>query len=118
MARRSEAVVCLKGAGTIVTDGERVEENETGNPGMATAGSGDVLAGVCAAYLAVARIGSSTEFDVLRAARAAVHVHGLAGDLAAEALGERSVTASDLVAHLSAAQRSHLDTLASKEVDL
>jgi len=117
LARRSEAVVCLKGAGTIVTDGERVEENETGNPGMATAGSGDVLAGVCAAYLAVARIGSSTEFDVLRAARAAVHVHGLAGDLAAEALGERSVTASDLVAHLSAAQRSHLDTLASKEVD-
>ena len=114
LARRAEAVVCLKGAGTVVTDGERIEENEPGNPGLATAGSGDVLAGVCAAYLACSRICASPEFDVLRAARAAVHVHGLAGDLAAEALGERSVTASDLLDHLSAAQRAHLAALAAE----
>ena len=117
LARRAEAVVCLKGAGTVVTDGEKVEENETGNPGMATAGSGDVLTGVCAAYLAASWIGSSAEFDVLRAARAAVHVHGLAGDLAAEALGERSVTASDLVAHLPAAQRAHWAASSSEETN-
>ena len=117
LARRAEAVVCLKGAGTVVTDGERVEVNETGNPGMATAGSGDVLTGVCAAYLAASRIGSSSEFDVLWAARAAVHVHGLAGDLAAGALGERSVTASDLVVHLPAAQRAHWAALESEETN-
>lgn len=114
LARRAEAVVCLKGAGTIVTDGERVEVNETGNPGMATAGSGDVLAGICAAYLAASRLAASSDFDVLRAARAAVHVHGLAGDLAAEALGERGVTAGELIVHLPLAQRAHLAALASE----
>ena len=108
LARRAGAVVCLKGAGTVVTDGERVEVNETGNPGMATAGSGDVLAGVCAAYLAAAQGEGPEGFDALRAARAAVYVHGLAGDLAAAALGERAVTASDLVEHLGPAQRAHL----------
>lgn len=104
LARRTGAVVCLKGAGTIVTDGERLEVNETGNVGMATAGSGDVLAGICAAYLAASHRGGAGGFDVLRAARAAVHVHGLAGEFAAAALGERAVTASDLVAYLPAAQ--------------
>ena len=108
LARRSEAVVCLKGRGTVVTDGERIEVNETGNPGLATAGSGDVLSGICVAYLAASQRDPSDGFDVLNAARAAVHVHGLAGDLARDELGERAVTASDLVAHLPAAQTAHL----------
>ncbi len=107
LARRAEAIVCLKGAGTVVTDGERVEVNETGNAGMATAGSGDVLAGICAAYLAASSIAGSEDFDALRAARAAVYVHGLAGDLAAGALGERAVMASDLVDSLADAQIAH-----------
>lgn len=117
LARLAEAVVCLKGAGTVVTDGERVEVNETGNPGMATGGSGDVLTGICVAYLAASSIAASKEFDALRAARAAVHVHGIAGDLASEALGERSVTASDLVAQLPQAQEAHRRALASGETD-
>ena len=117
LARRSGAIVCLKGAGTVVTDGERVEVNETGNAGMATAGSGDVLAGICAAYLAASSLASSEDFDALRAARAAVYVHGLAGDLAAGALGERAVIASDLVESLAGAQTAHLTAAFAEEVE-
>lgn len=105
IARRYRAVCCLKGAGTVVTDGERTYVNDTGNPGMATAGSGDVLAGVAAAYVAVSRALPSAEFAAYEAALAAVHVHGRAGDLAAERLGRRGLVASDLVEALPAAQR-------------
>lgn len=115
LARRAEAVVCLKGRETVVTDGERIEINETGNPGLATGGSGDVLSGICAAYLAASQLDPSGRFDVLRAARAAVHVHGLAGDLARDALGERALTASDLITHLPAAQAEHLAAAAEAD---
>lgn len=101
LARRSGAVVCLKGAGTVVTDGERAEVNESGNPGLATAGAGDVLAGLLAAYLAAVNA-RWTSFD---AARAAVHAHGRAGDLAAAELGRRALIASDLLDALPRAQR-------------
>ena len=109
LARRSGAIVLLKGHGTLVTDGERVHENRTGNPGMATAGAGDVLAGVLVAYVAAFRPrgapappGASWIFD---ATALAAHVHGLAGDLAAAELGRRGLVASDLVRFLPAAQR-------------
>ncbi len=92
-------VVVLKGAGTVVTDGRRAYVNKTGNPGMATGGSGDVLAGVIAALLGQ----KMTSFD---AAVCAVHYHGLAGDLAARQLGEVSVIASDLPDYLPAAFQS------------
>ena len=115
LARKAEAIVCLKGEGTVVTDGERVEVNETGNAGMATAGSGDVLAGICAAYLASSCSEGSEGFDGLRAARAAVYVHGLAGDMAASALGERAVMASDLVDRLAEAQRAHFTASGAEE---
>jgi len=103
LVERSGAIVCLKGHGTVVADRERAEVNRTGNPGMATAGAGDVLAGVLLALLAPCRAlpdGAWTPFD---AARLAVHVHGRAGDLAAAELGPRSVVASDLVRFLPAA---------------
>jgi len=104
LAERSGAIVCLKGAGTVVTDGERRWVNPTGNPGMATAGAGDVLAGILVAYLA--RTADAGErFTPFDAAAAAVWVHGSAGDHAARELGERAVIASDLVAALSFAQR-------------
>ncbi len=105
LARRSGAIVCLKGRGTVVTDGDRTYVNTTGNPGMATGGTGDVLAGLLGAYLARARSipGSTTPFD---AAIAAVAVHGFAGDLAARELGERALVASDLVDFLPEAQRA------------
>jgi NAD(P)H-hydrate epimerase len=108
LARRSGAVVCLKGRGTVVTDGERVAVNATGNPGMATAGAGDVLAGMLVAYLARAQaaLGELGAERVLDVARLAVHVHGLAGDRAAAELGRSGVVASDLVDRIPAAQRT------------
>lgn len=86
----SGAVVVLKGAGTVVTDGARCFVNHTGNPGMATGGSGDVLAGLLGALLAQ----GMAPFE---AACLAVHVHGRAGDRVARRLSEAGLCAEDLV---------------------
>jgi NAD(P)H-hydrate epimerase len=83
-------VVALKGAGTVVTDGRRALVNRTGNPGMATGGTGDVLTGLIAALI-------GQGMGLFESACLGVHVHGLAGDLAAEKLGQVSTMASDLV---------------------
>jgi ADP-dependent NAD(P)H-hydrate dehydratase len=91
-------VVVLKGAGTVVTDGDRTYVNDTGNPGMATGGSGDVLTGLLAAFIA-------QSLDPFDAACLAVHTHGLAGDLAADAMGRVSMTAEDVLAYLPDAIR-------------
>lgn len=90
------AVIVLKGHRTVITDGRRSVHNNTGNPGMATGGAGDVLTGIIAALLGQ----RLSPFD---AARLGTHVHGLAGDLAAAKLGATSMIASDIVAHLPAA---------------
>ncbi len=90
LAVESGQVVVLKGAATIVTDGERLYVNETGNRGMATGGTGDVLAGLLGALLA-------TSLAPFEAATLAVHVHGRAGDLAAAEVGERGMVATDLL---------------------
>ena len=97
-AARAGVVLLLKGAQTIVTDGRRLYRNSTGNPGMATGGSGDVLTGVVAALLAQ----GLAPFD---AAVLAAWVHGRAGDLAAAALGQTGLTAADLPDVLPAAFR-------------
>jgi len=89
LAERSGQVVALKGAHTIVTDGDHVFVNDSGNPGMATGGSGDVLAGVLGALLA-------QRLEPFDAACLGVHVHGLAGDLVAERLSQCGLTAEDL----------------------
>jgi len=89
-------VIVLKGHQTLVTDGSRVYHNNTGNPGMATGGSGDVLTGIITALLC-------QDLSSLDAARLGAHVHGLAGDLAAEAMGQVGMIASDLVRFLPAA---------------
>ncbi|MFM8734671.1 MAG: NAD(P)H-hydrate dehydratase [Pirellulales bacterium] len=96
MAGADGVVVVLKGAGTLVVGEGREARNETGNPGMATAGTGDVLAGVTAALLAQ----GMTPFA---AARLAAWVHGRAGDVAAEDLGQVSMTARDLLDRLHVA---------------
>jgi hydroxyethylthiazole kinase-like uncharacterized protein yjeF len=87
----------LKGYRTLVAapDG-RVFINPTGNPGMATGGSGDVLSGILASLLA-------QEKDPLLSAVAGVYVHGLSGDLGARKLSEKALTASDLIRFLPAA---------------
>ncbi len=94
LAQQTKTVVALKGAGTIVTDGQKVYINKTGNPGMATAGSGDVLTGV---ITALAGQGLS-DFD---AAVLGVYIHGLAGDIAAENLGQVSLMTTDIIQALS-----------------
>jgi NAD(P)H-hydrate epimerase len=92
-ASSPEVVVVLKGHQTVVTDGHRFSINQTGNPGMATGGTGDVLTGIITALLCQ----GLAPFD---AARLGVHVHGLAGDLAASELGQVSLIASDLIDYL------------------
>lgn len=99
LCRLSGAVVVLKGHRTLVCDGVRLYENATGNPGMATAGTGDVLAGILGALLAQG-------LPPFEAAVLAVNVHGRAGDRAAKALGEISLIATDLVDHLPGAFRA------------
>lgn len=86
-------ILVLKGHGTIVTDGRRVYHNPTGNPGMASGGTGDVLTGMIAALVA-------QHLEPFAAAQLGVHVHGLAGDLARDDLGTISLTASDLLDYL------------------
>lgn len=93
VANRCKIVVVLKGHRTLVTDGARVAINTTGNPGMATGGTGDVLTGLITALLCQ-KLGP---FD---AARLGVYLHGLAGDFAAKDLGQVSLVASDLVRYL------------------
>lgn len=105
LAEKSGAIVCLKGHHTVVTDGRTVFVNDTGNPGMATAGAGDVLAGILGAYLAACAGEAGHAWTPFDAAAGAVHVHGLAGDLAAKELGRRGLVASDLIAFLPKAQR-------------
>lgn len=95
---RPSLVCVLKGEGTVVTDGRRAYVNETGNPGMATGGSGDVLTGLTAALI-------GQGLRAFEAACLAVWCHGRAGDLAAEELGEVSMIASDLLDYLPAAMR-------------
>lgn len=90
MAQATDSVVALKGAGTVVADGQRFYVNDTGNPGMATAGSGDVLTGVVAALM-------GQGLDNFEATALGVHVHGAAGDIAAETYGQISLTATDIL---------------------
>ncbi|MSR60818.1 MAG: NAD(P)H-hydrate dehydratase [Planctomycetes bacterium] len=105
LAARAGAIVCLKGRGTVVcAPGEAPWVNASGNPGLATAGAGDVLAGILVAYLALVRSLPDAGWSALDGARAAVYVHGLAGDLAAASRGARALIASDLIAELPGAQ--------------
>jgi len=90
IAESAQAVVALKGAGTVVTDGRRLYVNTTGNPGMATAGAGDVLTGVTTALMGQ----GLSSFDAMVLG---VYVHGLAGDIAAGKLGQVSLMATDII---------------------
>ncbi len=99
-AAEHKLIVVLKGHGTLVTDGRRLYRNATGNAGMATAGSGDVLTGLVAALL-------GQGLEPFAAAQLGVYLHGLAGDLARDAVGEVSLTAADLLQYLPTAFLRH-----------
>jgi len=96
-ARQHGILLVLKGHRTIITDGENLALNTTGNPGMATGGSGDVLTGMIGGLIAQ---NYTLPFEAIRFA---VHLHGLAGDIAAERLGEQSVTATAILDAIPAA---------------
>ena len=87
----------LKGHRTLIaTPDEKVFINPTGNPGMATGGTGDVLTGMIAAWLAQL-------LDAEAACKVAVYLHGMAGDLAQADIGEIAMTSSDLAGRLGTA---------------
>jgi NAD(P)H-hydrate epimerase len=101
LAQSTGSIVALKGAGTVVTDGQRVYINNSGNPGMATAGSGDVLTGIIVALM-------GQGLDNFAATVLGVHIHGAAGDIAADNHGQISLMATDIVETLPQAfQKSH-----------
>ena len=99
LATHLEALVVLKGRGTVVTDGDRIYVESAGNPGMATGGMGDVLSGILGALLAVIS-------EPAEAAALAVHLHALAGDLAAQELGQEAVLPGDVVERYGRALRN------------
>jgi NAD(P)H-hydrate epimerase len=91
LADRLKTTVVLKGYRTVVAaSGEKVYINSTGNPGMATAGAGDVLTGMIASFL-------GQRIKPFKAAKLAVYLHGLAGDLAAKKKGQISLIATDIL---------------------
>ena len=97
-------LVCLlKDHHTAISDGERVYLNQSGNAGMASAGMGDLLAGIIGALLARGAKNNFKNSDVFGCVTAGAYLHGLAGDLAADKVGEYSVTASVVLSELSAA---------------
>lgn len=112
LARRLGCVVVLKGPGTVVSDGLRTWVNTTGNVALATAGTGDVLTGLVASFVAQfhkPHLGMGARqitpeqqggFGLFDCARLAVHVHGLAADRWAAKHGDAGLLAADLLEHL------------------
>ncbi|MBU4310436.1 NAD(P)H-hydrate dehydratase, partial [bacterium] len=93
-AKKYKVIVVLKGARTVISDPKgNICINPTGNPGMASAGVGDVLTGMIGSFLAQRR-------EPLEAAKMGVYLHGLAGDLAAQEKGEEPLIASDVLEKL------------------
>ena len=99
MANRYNIIIVLKGAHTaVVSPRGEVYINTSGNNGMATAGSGDVLTGIITSFLAQG-------YEPLKAAVLAVYLHGQAGDMAANESSEEALTAQDIIAYLGKAFR-------------
>jgi len=94
LAQRCGVVAVLKGAGSVVTDGKKYYVNETGNAGMATGGTGDVLTGVIAAMI-------GQKLELFEAGVLGTYVHGLAGDIAEIKYGQVSLIATDVIACLA-----------------
>ncbi|WKN33028.1 NAD(P)H-hydrate dehydratase [Porifericola rhodea] len=99
-AKRYKVFVVLKGAHTAVgTSNGKICFNSSGNPGMASGGTGDALTGIITGLL-------SQKYDPLEAAILGVYLHGKAGDLAVESMGQQAMLASNLIDHIGAAYKS------------
>ena len=99
-ATQHAVTLVLKGWRTLIAHPNgRIAVNTSGNPALAKGGSGDILTGIIAAMLA------QYPENIAEAVEAAVYLHGLAADLAAQTLDEKAVLATDVIAHLSAAFR-------------
>ncbi len=101
-AKKYNVVVVLKGYRTVIADPKgKIFINETGNPGMASAGCGDVLTGIIAAFL-------GQRMSAFEAAKLGVYIHGLAGDIAAKEKGRISLIATDILEKLPSAFKTIL----------
>lgn len=99
LSEATGAIVLLKGHQTLIVYGQIAYENPTGNPGMATGGSGDVLSGIITSLLAQKHLDAAP----IERVNAAAFLHGLAGDIAAENIGEYGMTAADIADAVAAA---------------
>ncbi len=104
-ATKHEVILVLKGSRSLVASDDLVFVNPTGNAGLGTAGAGDTLTGIIAGFAAQARATLVESASVLSATIAALYVGGLAGDLAAKEMGMRTMVASNIRDHISAAVR-------------
>ena len=101
---KNHGLICLlKDHHTAISDGERIYLNQSGNAGMASAGMGDLLAGIIGALLARESRNHFENSDIFECVTGGAYLHGLAGDLTAEKYGEYSVTASVVLSEISAA---------------
>jgi len=98
-SKKHQLILAIKGAYTLIVADENIYINTTGNPGMATAGSGDVLSGIISGLL-------SQGYDPLIATVFGVYLHGKAGDFAAQKLGFEAVIAEDIISNLGNAYKS------------
>ncbi|WP_299897056.1 NAD(P)H-hydrate dehydratase [uncultured Aquimarina sp.] len=95
-SKKYDAIVVIKGANSLIIYQDQIYVNTSGNPGMATAGSGDVLTGIITGLLAQG-------YDPLHAAIFGVYLHGMSGDLVVQSAGYQGLLASDIVAHIGKA---------------
>jgi len=99
-ALKYNLILVLKGHRTLISDGKRLFENKTGNPGMATAGTGDVLSGMIAGLVAQG-------LECFEAAKLGVYLHGLAADFAVKDKTQNCLIASDIIEYLPKAIKAH-----------
>ncbi|WP_395064722.1 NAD(P)H-hydrate dehydratase [Flavobacterium sp.] len=95
-SKKFNVIIVMKGAPTYIIDGETIYQNTTGNPALATAGSGDVLTGIIASLLA-------QNYEPINAAILGVYLHGLTADIAIPKTGYESFIASDIINYLGKA---------------
>ena len=104
MTKKTNAIFVLKGNKTLIGHGNMTYVNNSGNAGMATAGSGDVLCGIIAGFIAT----DYGAIDLLDCVRYGVYIHGYCGDIASQRHGQRFITASCIIDQLGEIENGNL----------